>query len=157
MGLEVATALVKRGDWTVHLLDLNIAAGIKAVKALGSSAVFHKVNVTIYSELAQVFDAVFRAEGRLDFVFGNAGMVERFNIYGRHEGAGPPPELDTSVIEVNLKAIYYTSYLALHYFRLSSGSDKVLVLTASCAGLYAAPGTAMYGGTKREYPIKTSL
>lgn len=150
MGLAVATALVNKGGWKVHLLDLNVTAGIKAVGGLGGNAVFHKANVTIYSDLAQIFDAIFKAEGRLDFVFGNAGVVEGFNFYKRHEEGGPPPELDTRIVEVNLKAIYYTCYLALHYFRQSVDSDRALVLTASCAGFYAAPNSAMYGGTKRK-------
>lgn len=150
MGLAVATALVQRGNWTVHLLDMNGAAGLKAAKSLGASAIFHKVNATIYAQLAQTFDDIFRAEGRLDFVFGNAGIVERLNIYEKHEGDGPPPELDMRVVDINLKAVYTTSYLALHYFRKSPSSDKVLVLTASCGGLYGCPGSAMYSGTKRK-------
>lgn len=150
MGLAVGTALVQRGNWAVHLLDLNGEAGSRAVKSLGGAAIFHKVNVTVYSELSQSFDDIFRAEGRLDFVFGNAGIVERFNLYEEHPANTPPPELDMRVVDINLKAVYTTSYLALHYFRQSPASDRVLILTASCGGLYACPGTAMYSGTKRE-------
>jgi len=150
-GLNVATALLKRGNWRVHLLDLNGVSGLKAAKGLGAAATFHKVNATIYSELSRTFDDIFRAEGRLDFVFGNAGIVERFNFYEQHPADKPPPELDMRVVEINLKAVYTTSYLALHYFRQSPSSDRVLVLTASCGGLYGTPGSAMYGGTKRTY------
>lgn len=157
MGLAVGTALVKRGNWTVHLLDLNGAAGLNAVKSLGPDAHFHKVNATVYSELAQVFDDVFKVEGRLDFVFGNAGIVERLNFYEKHEGSGPPPELDMRVVEINLKAVYTTSYLALHYFRRSPQSDKALILTASCGGLYGCPGSAMYAGTKRKFVFRVNL
>lgn len=150
MGLAVGTALVQRGNWNVHLLDINGAMGLKAAKGLGAAAAFHKVNATIYADIAQTFDDIFRAEGRLDFVFGNAGIVERFDLYGRHPADKPPPELDMRVVDTNLKAVYTTSYLALHYFRQSPASDRVLVLTASCGGLYGCPGSAMYSGTKRE-------
>ena len=129
---------------------MNGSLGIKAARSLGPVATFHKVNATIYSQLASTFDDIFKAEGRLDFVFGNAGIVERFNIYAKNETTGPPPELDMSVVDINLKAVYTTSYLALHYFRQSTSSDRVLVLTASCGGLYGCPGSAMYSGTKRE-------
>ena len=149
-GLNVATALVKRSNWRVHLLDLNGVSGLKAAKSLGAAATFHKVNATIYSELSRTFDDIFRAEGRLDFVFGNAGIVERFNFYEQHPADKPPPELDMRVVEINLKAVYTTSYLALHYFRQSPSSDRALVLTASCGGLYNCPGSAMYSGTKRK-------
>ena len=149
MGLAVGTALAQRG-WSVHLLDLNGAQGLKAAKTL--SATFHKVNATVYSQLSSAFEDIFRAEGRVDFVFGNAGIVERFNFYAAHPTTGPPPEPDMRVVEINLKAVYTTSYLALHYFRQSPGGDKSLLLTASCGGLYGCPGSAMYSGTKRKSP-----
>jgi NAD(P)-dependent dehydrogenase (short-subunit alcohol dehydrogenase family) len=50
--------------------------------------------------------------------------------------------------------VIYTSWLALHYFRKSlakhgrENNDAVLVMTASCGGLYLAEFCPMYSGSK---------
>lgn len=150
IGLAVATALVRRGDWHVHLLDVNGISGLKAAKDLAGAATFHEVDVTAYSEIARMFDNIFRAEGRLDFVFANAGILERLDFYEQHPAGNPPPEVNMRVVDINLKAVYTTSYLVLHYFRQCPSSDRSLVLTASCGGLYACPNRPMYSGTKRQ-------
>lgn len=151
MGLAVATELIKRGSWTVHLLDLNVAAGAEVIKALGPQSHFHQVNIVRYEELSTAFDRVFCTENRLDFVYANAGIVERFNFYEKHDLSSTPPELDTRVVDINLTAVLTTCYLALHYFRKSPNEHRSLVATASCGGIYPTPQTAMYAGTKRRY------
>jgi NAD(P)-dependent dehydrogenase (short-subunit alcohol dehydrogenase family) len=138
MGLAVAEALETRGNWKLHLLDVNENAGSAVVKKLGSAATFHKTDVTNYSSLAQVFGSIFKAEGRLDFVFANAGVVERWNFYANHEQS-PPPEPDHLTTDINLKAVINTSYLAQHYFRLSPPGDKSLVMTGSTGALVRVP------------------
>jgi NAD(P)-dependent dehydrogenase (short-subunit alcohol dehydrogenase family) len=63
-----------------------------------------------------------------------------------------PSPLDTLVVDINYKAVISTSRLALHYFRKSlakhSKSDPVLIMTASCGGLYPAEFYPMYSGSK---------
>jgi NAD(P)-dependent dehydrogenase (short-subunit alcohol dehydrogenase family) len=142
MGLATAQRLAATGVWTLHLVDLNQEAGDAAVKALsasGASAHFHAVNVTSYESLSGAFEAVFKAEGRLDFVFANAGIVERHSFYEipKTEGAAPPPPPNLLTLDINLNAVVTTAYLALHYFRQSphKGQDASLVMTASCGGL----------------------
>lgn len=151
MGLAVAQALAKRGDWQLHILDLNVKAGEQAEKELGKKAKFHKCNVTVYKEQAVIFDSIHKSTGRLDFVFANAGIVERFSFYEKHEQS-PPPEIDQLSIEIDLKAVVITSYLAQHYFRLSKPSygkgTQSLVMTASCGGLYPSPFCPMYSAAK---------
>jgi NAD(P)-dependent dehydrogenase (short-subunit alcohol dehydrogenase family) len=150
MGLAVATALNKRGDWKLHLLDLNEERGAEAVGNL-QNAEFHKNDVNQYSSLSAVFDKIFKAEKRLDFVFANAGIVERWNFYEKHE-TSPPPEPDQLSIDIDLKSVVSTSYLAQHYFRLSKPSygtgEQTLIMTASCGGLYPSPFCPMYSGAK---------
>lgn len=151
MGLAVAHALAKRGDWQLHIVDLNVKAGEQAEKQLGKNAKFHKCNVTVYKEQADIFDGVHKSAGRLDFVFANAGIVERFSFYEKHEQS-PPPEIDQSSIDIDLKAVVITSYLAQHYFRLSKPSyakgTQSLIMTASCGGLYPSPFCPMYSAAK---------
>jgi NAD(P)-dependent dehydrogenase (short-subunit alcohol dehydrogenase family) len=142
MGLAVAQRLAATGTWTLHLVDLNQEAGDAAVEALsasGAAAHFHAVNVTSYESLSGAFEAAFKVGGRLDFVFANAGIVERHSFYEmpKTEGAAPPPPPNLLTLDVNLNAVVTTAYLALHYFRLSPNrsQDASLVMTASCGGL----------------------
>jgi NAD(P)-dependent dehydrogenase (short-subunit alcohol dehydrogenase family) len=140
MGLAVATALSKRGDWDLHLIDLNVSAGVSAASSL-SNATFHQTNVTDYASLTAAFEVTFNASGRIDFIYANAGIVEKWNFYEEHDLSSPPPEPDQLSIDINLKAVVNTSYLAFHYFRKSKkavgeGFDPCLVMTASCGGLY---------------------
>jgi len=151
MGLAVATALAKRGGWELHLLDMNVQSGEKAVKELGNVAKFHKCNVTAYKDQADIFDSVHKSTGRLDFVYANAGIVERFSFYEKNEQS-PPPEINQASIDVNLKGVVITSYLAQHYFRLSKESygkgTQILIMTSSCGGLYPSPFSPMYSAAK---------
>ena len=150
MGLQVAKLLAERGEWSLHLFDVNAIAGEEAEKSLGSISHFHQVNVTSYNQLATTFDMVFQSEGRLDFVYANAGIKESDDIYKVHDGPGPPPEPNQGVIDLNLKSVVNTCYLASHYFRLSPqrGIDANVVITASAGSLYALDSAPMYAGGK---------
>ncbi|PVH95801.1 NAD(P)-binding protein [Periconia macrospinosa] len=151
IGLAVAEALCSRTseDWDLHLVDLNEDAGKKAVSSL-KNAHFHKTNVTHYESLIAAFEAAFTTSGRLDFVFANAGIVERDNFYENHDLSKPPPRPNQLSIDINLKAVVDTSYAALHYFRKSPKTDfsPVLVMTASCGGLYPSEFCPMYSASK---------
>lgn len=149
MGLAVAEALDARGNWELHLLDVNEERGNAAASNL-KNAKFHKSDVTSYSSLAGIFDSIHKSSKRLDFVFANAGIVERWNFYDAHT-TSPPPEPDQLSIDIDLKSVVSTSYLAQHYFRLSSSAKsgkQYLVMTASCGGLYPSPFCPMYSGAK---------
>ncbi|KAK2761341.1 hypothetical protein FQN54_001863 [Arachnomyces sp. PD_36] len=150
MGLAVASALASRGEWTVHILDLNEERGREAASTLPQTT-FHKTNVSDYGELAATFKAVFVTSGRLDFVFANAGVIERKNFYAKQsEGIDPPPEFEQLAIDINLRAVISTSYLAVHYFRQSpeKGKGASLVMTSSCGGLYPSYYSPIYTASK---------
>ncbi|KAK4570497.1 hypothetical protein LTR86_002577 [Recurvomyces mirabilis] len=142
MGLAVAQARAERG-WSVHLVDLQ--GPLQQVE----NATFHKTNVTDYDSLASTFQKVFDTDGRLDFVFANAGIVERFDFYEAHPTGKPPPPPNQLVVDINLKAVINTSWLAQHYFRQSKQSDsKNLVMTASVGALYRCQVSPSYCATK---------
>lgn len=148
MGLAVANALASRGGWNLYLLDLNAERGNEVAKEVANSK-FYQTNVTDYNSLAAVFQTVWETEKRLDFVFANAGIVERFSFYASHDTSGPPPPPDLTVVDINLKSVINTSWLAQHYFRQSKHSDnKNLVMTASCGGLYPSPASPSYSAAK---------
>jgi NAD(P)-dependent dehydrogenase (short-subunit alcohol dehydrogenase family) len=150
MGLAVAEALGKHGNWNLHLFDMNEKSGDEAASRLG--ATFHKVDVTDYTSLSQAFKEAFLANRRIDFVFANAGIMERSNFYKAHNtGDEPPPPMTTIVLDINTNAVVQTSYLAQHYFRQTphdGTSPRSLVITASCGGLYAVPASPVYGASK---------
>jgi len=143
MGLAVAKALAGRGGWHLHLLDLR--PPLEDVE----NATFHKTNVLDYDSLSSTFQKVYDHAGRLDFVFANAGIVERFSFYEAHPTGAPPPPPDQTVIDINLKSVINTSWLAQHYFRQSTESpNKVLVMTASVGGLYRCQVSPSYCASK---------
>lgn len=148
MGLAVAEALSTRGGWHLHLLDLNAERGEQAAQSV-QGATFHKTNVLDYDSLASVFQRIYDMEGRLDFVFANAGIVERFNFYDTHPAGKPPPPPNQTVIDINLKSVINTTWLAQHYFRQSTiSTNKNLVMTASVGGLYRCQVSPSYCASK---------
>lgn len=83
-------------------------------------------------------------------VFANAGIVEKVDFYEQH-GGGPgslPPPLDSVVLDINLKSVVTTSYLALHFFRHNKVPGGNLVITASSGGLYSTAYLPMYAAAK---------
>ncbi|KAF2122134.1 hypothetical protein BDV96DRAFT_594060 [Lophiotrema nucula] len=145
MGLAVATSLSNQGGWNIHILDLHAQRGQEAASAI--HATFHESNVTDYASLRRIFETVFEKEGRIDFVFANAGIAEHANFFAEEEEEGGPKGLDP-IVDINLKAVITTSYLALHYLRKTPGGDKSLVITASCGGLYPSYYSPIYTATK---------
>ncbi|TPX18825.1 uncharacterized protein E0L32_011504 [Thyridium curvatum] len=154
MGLAVAKALAAKG-WRLHLFDLNEATGRAAESAVPGSS-FSRVDVSSYEEQAAAFDRVFRAEGRLDFVFANAGIFEKGNFYDTAAGDAsdgpppPPPPPNEACIDVNLKGVIRTTYLAQHYFRRSPhrGQGATIITTASVGGIYPQEFTPLYAASK---------
>ncbi|KAK4941412.1 hypothetical protein LTR10_018681 [Elasticomyces elasticus] len=147
LGLATARAFTKDG-WTVAIADLNASSGEKVAKELGST--FYKTNVTDWDSLSDTFAQVWKEYGRLDFVFANAGIVEKVDIYKHEESdaRGLPPKLDTTVMDINLTSVIRTSYLAIHFFRKNTKPGGALVITASSGGLYPVPYLPMYGAAK---------
>lgn len=154
MGLAVAKALSARNDWDIHILDINSERGAQTAQDLARTT-FHRADVTKYSELSEAFQKAFAEQGRLDFVFANAGVIERFNFYAEHPAAdkaavGPPPEPDLVSIDADLKGVILTTYLAQHYFRHSphKGNGASIVMTASCCALYPSFYSPLYSAAK---------
>lgn len=150
-GLEVAKLFHETASWALHLLDFNDAAGRSAVAEI-PGAQYHKVDVTDYTALGKVFETVFKAEGKVDFVFANAGIVERNNFYEPSvtSGTEPPPVPNLSSLTVNLNGVINTTHLAMHYMRLSPHGEKgaSIIMTASCGGIYPSDFSPVYSASK---------
>ena len=152
IGFSVAEALSKLGDWQVNIIGSNPEKGQTAAATL-SNCSFHQANVSIYEELAAVFDKVFNDSQRLDFVFANAGIPELTDLFAYQPSSGVPPKPGMGLLDININGAIYTSYLAVNYFRRSPESAKgsqSLLLTSSIGGLYPCMRTPVYSGSKRE-------
>lgn len=165
MGLSVARGLAELGGWRIHLLDISEEQGRQSAQEL-PQAVFNKADVTKYDSLAAAFRAAFADSissgnsGRLDFVFANAGVIERANFYAdNYHDAGDvldtPPEPNLHTIDADLRGVIFTTFLAQHYFRRSvhGGKGASLVMTGSCGGLYPSYYSPLYSAAKREQLI----
>lgn len=150
IGLIVVRALADKGEWNIHLVDINEQEGHKIASSL-PHAVFHKADVTNYGELSGAFKNVFQSEGnRLDFVFANAGVVEKQNFLKRSEtGVDPPLEPEWSTIDINLKAGINTVHVARHYL-LQSPEKGSIVVTGSVSSIWPGYFAPLYTASKCE-------
>jgi NAD(P)-dependent dehydrogenase (short-subunit alcohol dehydrogenase family) len=145
----VGRALAARRDWQVYLLGTNRQRGCEVIEGI-PCATFLEADVSNYDELARVFHKIYKDNGRLDFVFANAGVLETHDICARYTEDEVPPEPNLKTIDVNFKGVVYTTYLALHYFRqsLGTGVEANLIYTGSCLSFYPS-SIPLYTGTKR--------
>lgn len=150
MGLAVVQALAARGGWQIHIIDLKEAEG-KEVAATVPNTFFHKANITNYAELGAAFKAAFLAGNqRLDFVFANAGILERANFYAdTGKTVEPPPELNMASVDINLRGCINSVHLARHYIRQSPDKGAI-VITSSCSGLWPSYCAPTYAAAKRK-------
>jgi NAD(P)-dependent dehydrogenase (short-subunit alcohol dehydrogenase family) len=150
IGLAVAQALASRGGWQIHILDTNEDKGNKTASALHDTY-FHRTDVTKYDEIATAFKAAFtKGDGRLDFVFANAGVIERSNIYeATSTSFDVPPEPDYTTVEINLKGCMNTAHIARHFIAKGPNEGSI-VMTGSCASIWPSYSTPIYTATKRR-------
>ncbi|KAH8652111.1 hypothetical protein BX600DRAFT_471974 [Xylariales sp. PMI_506] len=148
MGLGVTQALAARGGWQVHIFDVKEEEGNKAAGSL-PNVHFHKVDLTRYSELGGAFKAAFVAGGnRLDFVFANAGIIERSSIFdAQSDSIDPPPEPNFLPVDVNLRACINTVHIGRHYLNLSPDKGSIVV-TGSTSSVYPSFFSPIYTATK---------
>ena len=146
LGLAVATSLASKG-WKISIADMNENAGNEAATSLKGS--FHKTNVNDYASLSSTFDKTFKEYGQIDFVFANAGIVERDNFYAKFPNDGPPPPPEMLSVDIDLKAVIATGYLTQHYMRQNPHQNGgTLISTSSVGGIYPAPFCPMYAAAK---------
>lgn len=157
MGLAVAKDLSQTGSWQVNIIGTNQERGQEAAASL-LNVTFYQADVRNYQQLAAVFDQIFNATDRIDFVFANAGRADYTDFFAKSE-TGIPPEPGSELVDVNVNGALYTSYLAMHYFRRSpelTKGHRNLILMSSIGGLYPCMLTPVYSSTKRMLRINNS-
>lgn len=151
MGLGVTEALAARGGWQVHILDIKEEEGNKVASSL-ADVYFHKVDLTKYTELGDAFKKAFVAgDNRLDFVFANAGIIERSSIFDlKSDSIEPPPEISFHPLDVNLIGCINTIHIGRHYMNQSPDKGSIVV-TGSAASIYPSFFSPIYTASKCRF------
>jgi len=149
LGLAVARMLVAAGG-KVALFDVNDAAGVDAVRTLGSAASFHKVDVTSEPTVIAAVAAAAAAMGGLNAAINCAGIGPPRKLVGKD---GPlPAESVRRVIEINLVGTLVVSAQAAALMQRNTpnahGERGVIVMTASVAAFDGQIGQVSYSASK---------
>ncbi|WP_421708271.1 glucose 1-dehydrogenase [Algihabitans sp.] len=125
----------------VVIADIDRAAAETVLQEIGGNAVAVEADVTQREQVARMIDTTVDHFGRLDILVNNAGYSHR---------NAPLLEITEAdydlCFDVNVKAIFHATQLAVPVFRKQGGG--VIVNTSSTAGLRPRPGLSWYNATK---------
>ncbi len=128
--------------WRVGLADVN-AAGLEATKAMLPAGMTstHVMDVRDRAQwTAALTEFTALSGGRLDVLFNNAGIA-----FGGPFADIPLDDLDR-IVAINLNGVIYGAHCGFPFLKATPGS--CLLNTSSAAGIYGAPGRAVYSATK---------
>ena len=161
IGLATARAWAAAGA-SVTIADIQpLEVGQKLAAELGANYVW--CDVTEWASQVAAFKSAiaFSPSQTIDIVATFAGTAAVLGNQVDHILAAGPPSLTADPpapnilnIRVNLIGVYYTSWLALYYFRLPSQTqtseqqDKSLILIGSIAGYMDSPRASTYPASK---------
>jgi NAD(P)-dependent dehydrogenase (short-subunit alcohol dehydrogenase family) len=140
---EAAVRLFAREGAAVALASNDRDAGDRVaeeIRATGASAQFHLADVTDSQRIAALVADVERAHGRVDVVYGNAGVLAGGTAETTSE------ETWRRVIDVNLTGQFHVAKHAIPALRRAGGGS--LLFTASELGLVGASETVAYCAAK---------
>jgi 5'-hydroxyaverantin dehydrogenase len=86
----------------------------------------------------------------LDIVIPYAGLMGNpvFTSLSNAPPTADPLPPSVATLDVNIKGVYYTTHLALHYFRQSPETDQNLIFVSSLLAYITPPGCLDYTGSK---------
>ncbi len=140
IGLAIVRAFVREGA-RVAITDIDLGSAQAAAGELGSEARAFRLDVTGAADTERTFAAALEWLGGLDLVAANAGVSTMSRVVDLSEG-----EWDANMA-VNAKGVFLTNREAVRRF-LASGTQGVIVNTASLAGKIGAPLLAHYAASK---------
>ncbi|KAH6565506.1 hypothetical protein BASA82_000794 [Batrachochytrium salamandrivorans] len=150
-GKALALQLVSRGAKVV-LGDISEVAGQRLEKELNTkysgSALFIKCDVRKKEDMQTLFDSASALYGAIDIVVNNAGIAEKEPFIDSTEDTWK------AVIDIDLTAVILGTRMAIaEMIKLSNrngskGDRRVIVNTASLAGLYPQPQQPVYAAAK---------
>jgi len=141
IGEELAVALCQQGV-TVMGVDLDARGLEKTAGRIGSNGHFQSAccDLTDVKAFETFINEFAREQGRLDYLFNNAGIVA-----GGEFADMTDIQLDRS-FDINLRAVVHGSRAACRLMRVQGFGH--IVNTASAAGLMPVPWSAAYTATK---------
>ena len=137
IGLATATQFVNEGAY-VFITGRRDPELQAAVKVIGRNVTGVQGDVSKLGDLDRLFAQVKREKGKLDIVFGNAG-VARFARLGEIT-----EELYDSIFNINVKGLLFTVQKALPL--LPNGAS--IILNASIVASKGLPMNSVYSATK---------
>ena len=149
IGCAIATTLANRGT-RVCVADINLTAAENVARACGNSARAVSLDVCDADAVRREMEKFAAENGRLDFVFNNAGI----GIAGESDEI--PLAAWKRIIDINVYGVLH-GVLAAYPMLVKQGFGHI-INTASLAGLGAAPLFAPYSLTKHAVVgLSTSL
>ncbi len=141
-GIGKATAMrfAEEGAKIVVADFADGAATVEAVKALGSQAVYVKVDVTNLESCQNMVAAAKQAFGRVDVLINNAGITKDAMMKKMAK------ESWDAVIGVNLTGVFNCTSAALP--TMLEQQAGVVLTTSSIVGIYGNMGQTNYAATK---------
>jgi len=149
-GIGRATALrFSQEGAKVVICDVNEEGGQAALKELGDSAAFYKVNVTSRQDVQTWIDDVAANFGRIDVLINNAGILRDGQLIkfkdGELVGQMSEEKFDL-VISVNLKGVFNCTQAVAPVMAKQGGG--VILNASSVVGLDGNFGQTNYVATK---------
>ena len=139
IGLALSKALAERGV-KLWMTDIDTTGLEKAVRGLGTAVRSVHLDVRDPDAFRELVERVVREEGRLDFLFNNAGILI----------SGEARDFDTlrfdRIIDVNIRGVV-NGTMAAYPVMIRQGGGHI-VNTASLGGLMPSPLMAAYGMSK---------
>lgn len=142
IGRAIAGELARRGAM-VYLGardEARLAEAVAEIEAAGGRAAALNLDVAERASVESAFDAIVKAQGRLDHLVNNAGIT-RDNLLLRMK-----PDEWSQVLAVNLTGVFHCTQAALRPM-LKQRSGRIVNIT-SVVGLTGNPGQANYAASK---------
>jgi NAD(P)-dependent dehydrogenase (short-subunit alcohol dehydrogenase family) len=137
VGLGIAQEFIGQGAQVV-ITGRRQAELDNAITELGPQSSGIRADVSIQSEMQQMYETVIERHGRLDAVVANAGVGDS-NPLGKIT-----EDQFEHIININLKGVLFTVQLALPHLP----RDGTVVVIGSTASIQGLPGMAVYGSAK---------
>lgn len=122
---------------TVNLLvslGARVVSGDTTVPASTDGFLFVKTDVSIWSDLTNLFKKTKEAHGRIDCVFANAGVGPRANYLEiETDEKGELKEPTHELLGVSLIGVINTGCLAVHYFKQQPEGGSLVLMGSSTA------------------------
>ncbi len=139
IGRAIAQRLTADGA-SVMLADIDDDAAARAAREIGGATSHRRVDVTDRASVEAAVDAVVAAQGRLDVLIANAGIMDRAPFLEMTD------DFWWRVLSVNLHGAFLCGQLAARQMATQGGGR--IVFTASNSGIFGGRGRAAYGASK---------